>query len=186
MSLRLSCSSCKCCWRRFGIIGYDFSAFLLATFLWAGMVLPMNVAWTSGRWIVLAVGALAGLVVYARDPRHSFATFHLVAFFCVVAALVSAAVSTYPSQAFLKATSLLLLFVYGSSGARLAVTGKETRFFSGLLPGCEWLVYISTFSYFIFHSEMFGNPNSLGAVIGVAAAPILLWGILVSDRPATR
>jgi len=163
-----------------------FFPLLLAAFLWAGMVLPLNVAWTSGRWIVLAVGALAGLVVYAGDQRYSFATFHLAAFFCVVSALVSAAISAYPSLAFLKATSLLLLFLYGSTGARLAVTGRETSFFSGLLLGCEWLVYISAISYFIFHSEIFGNPNSLGAVMGVAAAPVLLWGILVSERPTTR
>ena len=163
-----------------------FFPLLLATFLWAGMVLPMNVAWTSGRWIVLAVGALAGLVAYARDQRYSFTTFHLVAFFCVVSALVSAAVSAYPSLAFLKATSLLLLFLYGSTGARLAVAGRETSFLSGLLMGCEWLVYISAVSYFVFRSEIFGNPNSLGAVMGVAAAPVLLWGILKSERPTTR
>jgi O-antigen ligase len=163
-----------------------FLPLLLAVFLWAGMVLPLNLAWTSGRWLVLAVGALAGLVVYARDQRYYFATFHLVAFFCVVAALVSAAVSAYPSLAFLKATSLLLLFLYGSSGARLAVIGREASFFSKLLLGCELLVYITAISYFIFESEIFGNPNSLGAVMGVAAAPILLWGILVSEQPTTR
>jgi O-antigen ligase len=163
-----------------------FFPLLLAAFLWAGMVLPLNVAWTSGRWIVLAVGALAGLVVYARGPRYCFSTFHLVAFFCVVSALVSAAISAYPSLAFLKASSVLLLFLYGSTGARLAVTGRETSFFSGLLLGCELLVYISAISYFVFRAEIFGNPNSLGAVMGVAAAPVLLWGILVSDAPTTH
>ncbi|HEY6253086.1 MAG TPA: hypothetical protein VI685_24265, partial [Candidatus Angelobacter sp.] len=160
-----------------------FFPILLATFLWAGMVLPFSEAWTSGRWIVLAVGALAGLVVYARDQQHSFTRFHLVAFFCVLAALVSAAVSAYPSLVFLKATSLLLLFLYGSTGARLAVRGREASFFCRLLLGCELLVYISAISYFIFHAEIFGNPNSLGAVMGVAAVPVLLWGILRSQRP---
>ena len=29
-----------------------------------------------------------------------------------------------------------------------------------------------------------GNPNSLGAVMGVVGAPILLWGILVSEERA--
>jgi O-antigen ligase len=163
-----------------------FFPLLLAVFLWAGIVLPMNAAWTSGRWFVLAVGALAGLVVYTRDQRHCFATFHLVALFCVVAALVSAAVSAYPSLAFLKAMSLVLLFLYGSSGARVAVIGRETIFFSRLLLGCELLVYVTAISYFIFQFEVFGNPNSLGAVMGVAAAPVLLWGILVSDRPTAR
>jgi len=163
-----------------------FFPMLLAVFLWAGMALPLNVAWTSGRWIVLAVGAVAGLIVYARDPRYSFSTFHLVALFCVVAALVSAAASSYPSLALLKATSLLLLFLYGSTGARMAVIGREAIFVSRLLLSCELLVYITGIFYFVFRSQIFGNPNSLGAVMGVAAAPILLWGILISDRPTTR
>jgi hypothetical protein len=163
-----------------------FLPLLLAVFLWAGMALPLNAAWTSGRWLVLAVGALAGLIVYARDQRHSFAIFHLAALFCVVAALVSAAVSAYPRLAFLKAMSLLLLFLYGSFGARVAVIGREASFFPRLVLGCELLVYTTAISYFIFHSEIFGNPNSLGAVMGVAAAPILLWGILVGGQPTAR
>ena len=163
-----------------------FFPVLLAAFLWAGMVLPLNAAWTSGRWLVLAVGAFAGLVIYLRDQRYDFGTFHLVAFFCAVAALVSAAVSAYPSLALLKAVSLLLLFLYGTSGARLAAMGREASFFSTLLVGCELLVYISAVSYFIIHAEIFGNPNSLGAVMGVAAAPILLWGILVGERATVR
>ncbi len=163
-----------------------FFPLLLVVFLWAGMVVPLNAAWTSGRWLVLAVGTLAGLIVYARNQQRSFTAFHLAALFCVVAALVSAAVSAYPNLAFLKTMSLLLLFLYGSSGARVAAMGREASFFSGLLLGCELLVYVSAISYFIFHSEIFGNPNSLGAVMGVAAAPILLWGILASERPASR
>jgi O-antigen ligase len=163
-----------------------FFPLLLAVFLWAGMALPLNAAWTAGRWIVLAVGALAGLVVNNRDQRHCFVMFHLVALFCVVAALVSAAVSAYPSLAFLKAMSLLLLFLYGSSGARLAVQGREASFFANLVLGSEVLVYLTAILYFIFQFEVFGNPNSLGAVMGVAAAPLLLWGILESERPTTR
>jgi O-antigen ligase len=163
-----------------------FFPLLLVVFLWAGLSLPMNVAWTSGRWIVLAVGALVGVIAYARDARYSFAIFHLVAFVCVVAALVSAAASAYPQLTFLKATSLLLLFLYGSTGARLAVMGREAIFFSKLLLGCELLVYITAICYFIFRSEIFGNPNSMGAVMGVAAAPVLLWGILISQQPTAR
>lgn len=163
-----------------------FFPLLLAAFLWAGMALPLSEAWTTGRWVVLAVGALVGLIVYARDQHYSFGVFHLVALFCVIAAMVSAAVSAYPSLAFLKGTSLLLLFLYGSTGARLAVTGRAPIFFSSLLVGCELLVYASTLLYFVFHSEIFGNPNSMGAVMGVAVVPLLLWGILVSARPTTR
>jgi len=88
--------------------------------------------------------------------------------------------------AFLKAMSLLLLFLYGSSGARLAVIGREASFFSTLILGCELLVYATAISYFLFQFEVFGNPNSLGAVMGVVASPLLLWGILVSPRPTTR
>jgi O-antigen ligase len=163
-----------------------FFPLLLIAFLWAGTALPLNVAWISGRWFILAAGALVGLVVFISDQRHRFATFHLVAFFCVVAALVSAAVSAYSGTAFLKAMSLLLLFLYGSSGARLAVMGREASFFSTLLTGCEVLVYITAIVYFGFQYEIYGNPNSLGAIMGVAVAPIMLWGILVSERPPER
>jgi len=163
-----------------------FFPLLLVAFLWAGTALPLSVAWTSGRWFILAAGALVGLVVYIGDQRHRFTAFHLVALFCVVAALVSAAVSAYSGTAFLKAMSLLLLFLYGSSGARLAVMGREANFFSRLLTGCEVLVYITAICYFGFQYEIYGNPNSLGAIMGVAVAPIMLWGVLMSERPATR
>jgi O-antigen ligase len=163
-----------------------FFPLLVAAFLWAGMMVPLNAAWTSGRWLVLAVGALVGLVVYTRDQCYYFTTFHLMALFCVIAALLSAVVSAYPNLAFLKAMSLLLLFLYGSAGARVAVLGREASFFSQLLLGCEALVYVTAVFYFIFHNEIFGNPNSLGAVMGVVVAPILLWGILVTIRPSTH
>jgi len=163
-----------------------FFPLLLAAFLWAGMALPLSEAWTSGRWVVLAVGALAGLIMYAREQRYSFGTIHLVALFCVIAAMVSAAVSAYPSLAFLKGTSLLLLFLYGATGARLMVRERTAVFFSSLITGCELLVYVSATLYFIFRFEIFGNPNSMGAVMGVVALPLLLWGILVSERPTTR
>ncbi len=48
-----------------------FFPLLLVVFLWAGMVVPLNVAWTSGRWLVLAVGALAGLIVYVRRSANA-------------------------------------------------------------------------------------------------------------------
>jgi hypothetical protein len=163
-----------------------FFPLLIAVFLWAGMVVPLSSTWTSGRWFVLAVGALAGLVVYSRNRQHSIGAFHLVACFCVVAALVSAAESAYPSMAFLKAMSLLLLFLYGSFGARMAVNDREDKFLSGLLLGSELLVYTAAIAYFILKLEIFGNPNSLGALMGVVAAPILLWGTLASRETLVR
>ena len=137
----------------------SFFALLLVIFLWAGMAFPLRDTWASGRWFVLMAGALVGFAIYVRDRDHHFGAFHLVAFSCVVAALISAMVSAYPEQAILKALSLLLLFVYAASGARLAVMGREAKFLDGLLLGCEALVYLSAISYFIFRFECFGNPK---------------------------
>ena len=164
-----------------------FFPLLAIVFLWAGVDAPLSGVWTSGRWLVLALGAIAGFVIYLRGRDHFFGAFHVVAFFCVIAALISAMASLHAQVALLKAASLLLLFLYGVSGARIAVAGREASFFSGLLLGCELLVYLSAVCYFVLHLEVYGNPNAMGAVMGVVATPILLWGVLVSDgTPARR
>jgi O-antigen ligase len=158
-----------------------FFPFLIVVFLLAGMDFPLENAATSARWLVLALGALAGIVIYLRQRDYFFGTFHLVALFCVVAALVSATVSAFPRLALLKAASLLLVFLYGASGARIAVNGREANFFSGLLWGCELMVYFSAVCYFVLRYAIFGNPNSLGVVIGIVTMPVLLWGVLISE-----
>jgi len=163
-----------------------FLLLLVVTFLWAGTAVPWQGVLTTGRWFVLAVGALAGLALYMRDERHTFSAFHLVAFFCVLAAFVSAMVSSYSSTALLKAASLLLLLLYGATGARLAALGREERFMAGLLLGCESLIYVTAAAYFLLHLELFDNPNSLGAVMGVVAVPVMLWGTIVAERPGLR
>jgi O-antigen ligase len=163
-----------------------FFPFLILTFLFAGTAVPMQAMWTSTRWLVLGAGVLAAVFIYLRDPFHSFGFLHLTALFCVVAAATSALVSPYPKHALLKALSLLLLFAYGSFGSRLAVQGREDRFFSGLLIGCETLIYFAAVEYFIFHYEFFGSRNSMGAVMGVAVAPLMLWGILVGESARVR
>lgn len=159
-----------------------FFPLLVLTFLLAGVNLPVGSVWTAGRWIILASGALVGLMIVLKDRRHHFGLFHLLALFAVLAALVSAAVSRYSNLSLLKVLSLLLLFVYAGTGARLAVSGRENRFFAGLLTGCEVLVGALAACYFV-GIEVMGNPNSLGAVMGVVGAPILLWGTLVSEKP---
>src|SRR5713101_5809592 len=78
----------------------SFFPILIAAFLWAGVDLPFRMAWLQGRWFVLAIGALAGFAIYMKDRNHYFSTFHLVAFFCVLSAMVSAVVSAYPEEAF--------------------------------------------------------------------------------------
>lgn len=158
-----------------------FFPFLVVVFLVAGMDLPLEGPATSARWIVLAVGAMAGIVIYLRDRDHFFGTFHLAALFCVVAALVSAMASSLPGMALMKAGSLLLVFLYGASGARIAVKGREANFFSGLLLGSELMVYFSAVCYFVLHRAVFGNPNSLGVVMGIVTMPVLLWGVLISE-----
>jgi O-antigen ligase len=164
-----------------------FFLILMASFLWAGMDLPLRIAWLQGRWFVLAIGALAGFAIYLKVNGHYFGTFHLVAFFCVLSALVSAVVSAYPEESVLKALSLLTLFLYGCSGARLAVPALHPeRFFRGLVVICEVVTYISAGSYFLFRFEIFGNPNSLGAVMGVVVVPVLFWGVLAATSAVER
>ncbi len=110
-----------------------FFPVLVVAFLWAGMSVPFSTVWTAGRWAVLALGAIVGFALYIRSEHPRFSTFHLVATFTVLAALVSAAVSSFPMLSFMKALSLLLLFLYASTGARLALGGREEKFFPRLL-----------------------------------------------------
>jgi O-antigen ligase len=132
------------------------------------------------------VAALAGFVVYMKDRQHYFTAFHLVAGFCVLSALVSATVSQYPQVALLKAGSLLLLFLYAATGARLAVMGQEQSFLRGLLLSSELIVYILSISYLAVGNELFDNSNSLGAIIGCFAVPVMLWGVIIADSTLVR
>ncbi|HYM79323.1 MAG TPA: O-antigen ligase family protein [Candidatus Dormibacteraeota bacterium] len=157
-----------------------FFPVVLVSFLLAGVNLPVGRGWAAARWVVLSVGALAGLVTALKDRLH-FGFFHVVAFFAVLASLISAAVSRYPDVALLKVLSILLLFVYAGTGARLAANWLESRFFNGLLTGCEIFVGVNALFYAI-GIEAMGNPNSLGAAMGVVGAPILLWGVLLGGE----
>lgn len=157
-----------------------FFTLVIISFLFAGVDLPFTGPWTMGRWVVLSVGALVGLVMILRERRFSFGMFHVLAILCVLSALTSAAVSRYSTLSSLKVLSLFLLFLYSATGARLAVVGRENRFFTGLLLGSEVFVAIIT-GFYLLGREVMGNPNSLGAVMGVVAAPILLWGTLVDE-----
>jgi O-antigen ligase len=167
---------------------YDqrFFILLIIAFAWAGMGVPLGSAWVNGRWAVLAVGAVAGSIVWIRSPRGRFGAFHLIAFFCVCAAFVSATVSSFSQMALLKSSSLLLLFTYCATGARLAFLGREERFFPALLLGSEIVVYGTAICYLGLGQQIWGNPNSLGAVMSVALFPVLLWGWFTSDGQAVR
>jgi hypothetical protein len=156
---------------------------MMLTFLWAGTDLPLAGAGDRGRWVFLAVGALVGIVKWLKRERRHFTPIDFVALLCVAAAAVSSLVSSRVEMSLLKSSSLLLIFLYGTSGAKLAVVGRESKFFLGLLSACELVSYLSAFAYVVLHFELFGNPNSLGAVMGVVVVPILLWGVLsTTDR----
>jgi len=164
-----------------------FFPILITVFLLAGAHIPVQGAFLQGRWIVLGVGAVAGLAVYITEGKHRFSAFHLLALLCVLAAAVSASVSQYPEESGLKAASLMLLFLYVACGARLAVPGLNPEFFfRKLLLACEVLVWITAILYLFLHFEIFGNPNSLGAVMGVAVIPMLLWGLLTTPTQTRR
>jgi O-antigen ligase len=167
---------------------YDqrFFVLLMIAFAWAGMHVPLQSAWTAGRWVVLFAGAVVGFIVWTKAPRRSSGTLHLIGFFCVCAAFVSATVSPFIQMASLKALSLFLLFLYCASGARLAVLGREDRFFQGLLWASEIAVYITAISYLGLGQTIWGNPNSLGASMSIVFFPLLLWGWLTSDEPVVK
>ncbi|MGB9234770.1 MAG: O-antigen ligase family protein [Terriglobales bacterium] len=171
-----------CLWK------YDqrFFALLMIAFVWAGMHVPFEDAWTGGRWVVLAAGALTGYVVWMKVPRSHFKSIHLIALFCVLAAFVSASVSPYTQMASFKALSLLLLFLYCSSGARLAALGREERFFKGLLLACEIVTFGTALCYFVLGESIWGNPNALGAAMSIGVFPVLLWGWLTADGPVLK
>jgi O-antigen ligase len=164
-----------------------FFPLLMGSFLWAGTFLPFYTAANSLRWLFLGVGALGGLMIWTNNPRSPrFSAFHLVALFCVASALVSAAVSDIPRTALLKVFSLFLLFLYGSAGARLAVAGREKQFIAGLVLACEWGVYFAAVCYLVLDFEVFGNPNALGAAIGIVAIPLMVWAASIAETPALR
>ena len=164
-----------------------FFVFLLIAFVWAGMHVPLQGTWTAGRWAVLAAGAAAGYAVWLKNPRRPFGTMHLLAFFCVCAAFVSATVSQYVQMASLKACSLLLLFLYCSSGARLAVIDREEPlfFWAGLGKRDRGLRYCILLSS-AWADDMGESKLLPGAAMSIGLFPVLLWGWLTSEGPGIR
>jgi O-antigen ligase len=159
-----------------------FFPILMIVFLWAGTDVPLSGAAASARWVFLTVAALAGVLM---RPRHShrkrFGAIPMVAFLCVLSAAVSVMVSSRTQISLLKVVSLALLFLYGAVGARLAVAGREAAFFHGLVAACEAITYLSALLYFVVRFEIFGNANSLGAIMGVVVVPVLLWAVLIAE-----
>lgn len=165
----------------------SFFPLLILAFLWAGVDLPFRVSLLYARWFVLGVAALVGAMIYLKDQHHHFGTFHLVALFCSLSAVVSALVSAFPRESVLKALSLSLLFAYAATGGRLSVPPfQPERFFAKLVAGCEVFTAFTAISYLFFRWQFFGNPNSLGAVMGIAVVPLLMWGFITADSVPKR
>ncbi len=163
-----------------------FFSLVVICFLLAGTALPVQVAFLQGRWVVLAAGAVAGLATFLKTRPPHFGTFHLVALFCVLSGFVSAMVSEFPDESLLKAVSLFLLFLYVAAGARTAIPELPERFFLRLVAGIEIFIWFSVICYLPLRFEVFGNPNSLGAIMGVVVVPVLLWGLLTAQARARR
>ncbi len=172
-----------------GLTHYEsvFFPMLMGTFLWAGSALPFSGTGMALRWLFLAVGAFGGFVIWIKSPRQRhFGSFHIVAALCVLSALVSAIVSEVPRTALLKVASLFFLFLYAAAGARVAIAGREYKFMRGLVLACEVLAYVAAVCYFALGYAVLGNPNALGAIIGVAVVPVLLWAALVAETRGVR
>jgi len=73
-----------------------FFPLLLGAFLCAGIMFPFSMAFRTGRWLVLAVAAVAGVIVYMKERQLHLTAFHSVSLVCVITALASAAVSARP------------------------------------------------------------------------------------------
>jgi O-antigen ligase len=159
---------------------------LIVAFVWAGTAVPLSGPWNGGRWVVLGVGTAVGFIVWTKATLKPSGSLHLVAFFCMCAAFVSATVSLWVQMAGLKALSLTLLFVYCGSGARLALFGREDKFFRALLGACEIALYGTVICYFVFGAHVWGNPNALGAAMSVGFFPVLLWGWYITPESGAK
>ena len=172
----------------FAIWHYEkfFFAMLMLSFLWAGSNFPLASAGEAVRWFFLGFGALVGVAKWGKmERRHHFSAIHFAALLCVLSAAVSSMVSSRTETSLLKSLSLFLLFLYCSCGARVAMANSKPAFFRGILTACEVVSYLSALLY-LLGVEVYGNPNSLGAVMGVVIVPVLLWGVLVSEDRNVR
>jgi len=160
-----------------------FWTVMVAVFFWAGSALPLGGVMNLFRWVVLALGAFLSLAYYARKAnRVPFNHFHLLGLFAVIAAFASALVSVNPPMTVLKALSLAALFVYGSVGVRSLWARNPEPFVRKMVSLTEFLVYFTAICYSASFA-VWGNPNSLGLVMGCICWPVLLWRFML---PATR
>ena len=156
-----------------------FWSILVGTFFWAGSSVPLSGAMGIFRWILLGVGAFLAIAYYARMAhRIAFNHLHLLGAFTVIAAFASAMVSVSPVITVLKSLSLIALFVYASVGVRVLWSKDPRPFVHNLVLLAEVLVYISALGS-LASFEVWGNPNSLGLIMGCLCWPVLLWRLIL-------
>jgi O-antigen ligase len=160
-----------------------FWTILVTVFLWAGSSFPLSGSMSLFRWVVLGLGAFLALGYYARSSsRISFNYLHLLGLFTVIAAFASAIFSVNRALTLLKALSLAALFIYASIGARILWSRNPEPFIRKLVLMAEVLVYFTALCH-LASFEVWGNPNSLGLIMGCLCWPVLLWRwILPADR----
>jgi|SRR5271165_261679 len=160
-----------------------FWTLMIAVFFWTGSGLPLAGAMSIFRWAVLGSGAFLAVGYYARRAnRISFNHLHLLGLFTVIAAFSSALVSVNPLITLLKALSLAGLFVYACVGARVLWSRNPETFVRKLVLMTEVLVYFTAICY-LASFQVWGNPNSLGLIMGCICWPVLLWRLIL---PAYR
>ena len=160
-----------------------FWTILVGVFFWAGSSFPLSEGMNQFRWVMLGLAAFLGLAYYARmSHRIAFNYLHLLALFTVIAAGASTLVSVNPLITLLKAVSLAALFLYACVGVRVLWSANPEPFIRKLTLMAEGLVYLSALCYLISF-EVWGNPNSLGLIMGCLCWPVLLWRWLL---PASR
>src|SRR5579864_7755699 len=101
---------------------------VIAVFLFAGIDVPFQGLWNAGRWGFLGLGALVGWALILKNRPMKFGLFHGIAFVAILGAMISCMESRHAGLSGLKVLSLLLLFVYTATGARLALAGREDQF----------------------------------------------------------
>jgi O-antigen ligase len=156
-----------------------FWTLMIGVFFWAGSGFALAGAMNQFRWVVLGSGAFLSLAYYARKAnRIPFNYLHLLGLFTVMIAFASALVSVNPLMTVLKALSLAALFVYACVGARILWARNPEPFVRKLVLTSEVLVYFSAVCY-LASFEVWGNPNSLGLIMGCLCWPVLLWRFIL-------
>ena len=159
---------------------------LLAVFFSAGADVPFQESAYAARWVMLAIAAVLGLAAWSRSPyKLDFGVIHLLSLFTIVAALFSAIGAVNRQVALLKCISLFLLFLYLSTGARVPLQGREILTVRRLVLVFQIGVMVCGVLYMLDLPYWY-NPNSLGALMGIFAWPVLLWGYLIATTGPER